>query len=62
MSTLLYWIKTKKKRPFFIIHKKYKQRNVVRGARGVGRETRAATLQVRAVVLRYAPAWAVGRG
>jgi hypothetical protein len=33
---------------------------VVRGARGVGRETRAATLQLRAVVLRHAPAWAVG--
>ena len=46
-------------RPFFIIQK-YKQRNVVRGARGVGRETRAATLQLRAVVLRHAPAWVVG--
>ena len=49
-------------RPFFIIQKRYhgKQRNVVRGARGVVRETRAATLQLRAVVLRHAPAWVVG--
>ena len=32
----------------------------MRGARGAGRETRAATLQLRAVVLRHAPAWVVG--
>ena len=32
----------------------------MRGARGVGRETRAATLQLCAVVRRHAPAWAVG--
>ena len=57
--TLLYWIKTKKCARS-LLFKKYKQRNVVRGARGVGRETRAATLQLRAVVLRHAPAWAVG--
>ena len=56
--TLFYWIKTKKA-PVLYYSKKYKQRNVVRGARGVGRETRAATLQLHAVVLRHAPAWAV---
>jgi hypothetical protein len=58
-GTLLYWIKTKKCARS-LLFKKYKQRNVVRGARGVRRETRAATLQLRAVVLRHAPAWVVG--
>ena len=58
--TFLYWIKTKKA-PVLYYSKKYKQqRSMVRGARGVGREMRAATLQLRAVVLRHAPAWAVG--
>ena len=58
-GTLLYWIKTKKCARS-LLFKKYKQRNVVRGVRGVGRETRAAALQLRAVVLRHAPAWVVG--
>ena len=59
--TLLYWIKTKKA-PVLYYSKIINRETwcVVREAWGVRREPSLYTLQLRAVVLRHAAAWAMG--